>query len=91
MEAWLRPMLCGTADAPPTGERWILEPKLDGWRAVTYRRDSQVAPVLVHCGRNGSRYDGMLPYVEADLIGLLPLDSAVDGELVGARGATCRA
>ena len=44
------------------------------------------------CGRNGSNYTGQLPYVESDLIDLLPPDSAVDGELVGQRGwTTCKA
>jgi ATP-dependent DNA ligase len=82
MEAWLRPMLCGTADAPRTGVRWVIEPKLDGWRAVALVESG----VRMWCGRNGSNYTGQLPYVESDLIDLLPPDSAVDGELVGQRG-----
>ena len=83
MEAWLRPMLCGSADVVPTDPKWVLEGKLDGWRFVCHRRTDNVR---AYAGRNGSRYSGQVPYIEADLIDLLPPDSAVDGELIGRRG-----
>lgn len=80
MESWLYPMLCVPADVVPEGPEWIIEGKLDGWRAVTH---VEAERVRLFGGRNGSSYSGKLPYIEESLRALLPLDTAVDGELIG--------
>lgn len=80
MESWLMPMLCGKADVVPEGDEWVAEPKLDGWRASVHVHKRGV---LTYCGRNAAEYSGKLPYIEEALRGLLPPDSAVDGELIG--------
>jgi len=83
MEAWLKPMLCDLADAVPDGDDdWIIERKLDGWRAVAHRTPNRVR---LYGGRNGSEYTGKLPYIEA-VLNRLPEDTAVDGELVAPDG-----
>jgi ATP-dependent DNA ligase len=82
MEAWLKPMLCASADEVPESSDWAIEGKLDGWRAVAHVNGD----VRLFGGRNGSPYTGKLPYVEDELARLLPADSAVDGELVGTEG-----
>lgn len=82
MESWLRPMLCATADVVPQGDEWVIEGKLDGWRAITHLKDD--GSVALYGGRNGSSYTGKLPYIEESLRGVAPADTAVDGELIGA-------
>ena len=83
MESWLKPMLCDVADAVPDGDDdWIIERKLDGWRAVAHRTPNRVR---LYGGRNGSEYTGKLPYIEAVLT-RLPEDTAVDGELIAPDG-----
>lgn len=80
MESWLKPMLCTPVDVVPTGDEWVLEGKLDGWRGVAHVTHARTD---LYGGRNGSSYTGKLPYVEELLTAALPLDSAVDGELLG--------
>jgi ATP-dependent DNA ligase len=81
MESWLSPMLCATADVVPEGPDWVLEGKIDGWRAVTHITAD--GTVCLYGGRNGNAYSGQVPYIEAELLAMLPPDSAVDGELIG--------
>lgn len=76
----LKPMLCASADVPPTGDQWVAEPKLDGWRLLAHVTADR--KVRLFAGRNGSAYTGQLPYLAADLCGLPP-DTILDGELVG--------
>lgn len=81
MEFWLSPMLCASADVPPEGDGWILEAKIDGWRAVTHITPE--GTVCLYGGRNGNAYSGQVPYIENELRAMLTNDSAVDGELIG--------
>lgn len=84
MEAWLMPMLCGKADAPPADGDWILEPKLDGWRYMVW---STGRVVQTFAGRNGSSYTGKLPYIEDAVRELVSgRELALDGELLGTNG-----
>lgn len=84
MEPWLKPMLCPqeAADEVPQGDDWIIERKLDGWRALMHRTD---AGVRLYCGRDGSEYTGNVPYLEG-VISRLPFDTLVDGELLSPQG-----
>lgn len=83
MESWLKPMLCGSADAVPSEGDWQIEPKLDGWRYVTWNTGRGV---LSYGGRDGSDYSRKVPQLD-DFMRLLPVDSALDGELIDpARG-----
>lgn len=78
MESWLKPMLCGSADAAVDGDDWQTEPKIDGWRFVTWNTGRGV---LSYGGRDGSDYSGQLPGIEM-FVRELPSDTALDGELI---------
>jgi hypothetical protein len=80
MESWLRPMLADPVDVVPEGDEWIIEGKLDGWRAVTH---VEAGSNRVYGGRNGNVLQRQVPYIEEALRALLPPDTAVDGELIG--------
>lgn len=82
MADWLRPMLATPADAVPTVDGWIAEPKLDGWRCVIHRGER----INVYGGRNGANYSGQLPYLEAEVFARLPKDTVIDGELMSPLG-----
>lgn len=80
--SYLKPMLCGSADSPPVGPRWIAEPKLDGWRFIVHVADDGVH---AYGGRNASDYSGCVPYLEQSLIAL-PAGTVLDGELMHTLG-----
>lgn len=82
MEAWLSPMLCDERQDIPQGDDWVIERKLDGWRAIIHRTATDVR---LYGGRNGSDYSGKVPYLEG-VVSRLPHDTAVDGELVSPVG-----
>lgn len=84
METWLRPMLCDEADEVPTGDEWVVEPKIDGWRVILHRT---ATGVKVYGGRNASDYTGKLPYLEG-VVSRLPEDTVIDGELVAREGGS---
>lgn len=84
MEAWLKPMLCEEASEVPEGDEWVIEPKLDGWRIIAHRNANDVH---VYGGRNASDYTGKLPYIEG-VLARLPVDTAVDGELMADEGGS---
>lgn len=89
MDPTMKPMLCGKADVPPEGGEWVAEGKLDGWRVIAHHRDAQTATggaIDLWAGRNSSPYHDKLPYLTEQLRVLLPGDTVVDGELIGARG-----
>lgn len=82
MQPWMQPMLCEKADAVPIAPGWMLEPKLDGWRGIVWRDED----VRVYGGRNGSDYTGALPYLEQEVMALLPRGTCLDGELIAPNG-----
>ena len=71
------PMLLSPAPSPPTGERWVHEPKLDGWRCL-----AQVSGQKVRLwSRSGHDWSRLLPELRC----LANLgDMVLDGELVAA-------
>jgi DNA ligase D-like protein (predicted ligase) len=71
------PMLLLLTDALPTGDRWLYELKLDGYRAVAYKRNA-----VVHLrSRNDKDFNARYPAV-ARALAKLPDDTVVDGEIV---------
>ncbi len=72
------PQLATLVDAPPEGDEWIHEIKLDGYRIVAERDRDQTCLRT----RSGQDWTDRFPEIASD-IGKLPIDSAVlDGEIV---------
>jgi DNA ligase D-like protein (predicted ligase) len=71
------PMLLLLTDALPTGDRWLYELKLDGYRAVAYKRNG----VVQLRSRNDKDFNARYPAVVRALA-KLPDDTVVDGEIV---------
>ncbi len=71
------PQLATLVDAPPEGDLWIAEPKLDGYRAVASLEDGKVAIK----SRSGQDYTARFSEI-AEALKALPIQSAVfDGEV----------
>ena len=70
-------MLLLRTDALPSGERWIYELKLDGYRAVAFKRHG-----TVHLrSRNDKDFNARYPTI-VHALQTLPDDTVVDGEIV---------
>jgi DNA ligase-1 len=78
--------LAQNAEAPKKGmtpssydtERYIAEPKLDGWRLLIHVADDGVHLYT----RTGKSHDGSLPMIEAEVGEHLPAGTWLDGEAV---------
>src|SRR4029453_2774577 len=74
---FFNPMLLLRTDSLPAGEQWLYELKLDGYRAVAFKRNGGV-----HLrSRNEKNFNGSYPAVVAALA-RLPDDTVIDGEIV---------
>src|SRR4051794_19636671 len=83
MDAQLMPMLCGKTDVVDhAADRWVMEPKIDGWRAITHVTGGQVLTFA----RSGAAYHGKCPHIDEALLSVLPDDTVLDGEFSGAAG-----
>jgi bifunctional non-homologous end joining protein LigD len=72
------PQLCATAEEPPSGEQWISEIKIDGYRLIA-SADPGKACLLT---RTGLDWTERLPVISR-AIGQLPMHAAMlDGELI---------
>jgi bifunctional non-homologous end joining protein LigD len=72
------PVLASLAAAPPEGDNWLHEIKLDGYRMIARIDGGKVAML----SRNGKDWSGRFPRIEAALLHL-PLErAAIDGEVV---------
>lgn len=70
-------MLLLRTDSLPAGEQWLYELKLDGYRAVAYKRNG-----VVHLrSRNDKDFNARYPAV-VDALASLPENTVVDGEIV---------
>ena len=80
----VRPMLAKRVDGIPHGDRWLFEPKWDGFRTLVFRNGSDV---LLQ-SRDLKPMNRYFPEFAAPLLEHLPERCAIDGELViaGAQG-----
>ena len=74
----VEPMLAKLAEALPEGGRFLYEPKWDGFRAIVFRRESD----LFIQSRDLRPLDRYFPELRDALLVNLPLDCVVDGEIV---------
>src|SRR5438045_7622056 len=74
---FIEPMLLLRTDSLPSGEQWLYELKLDGYRAIAFKRSGDVSLR----SRNDNDFSGRYPAV-AKALQKLPADTVVDGEIV---------
>ena len=79
----VRPMLAKRVDALPSGDRWLFEPKWDGFRTLVFRS----GPDLLLQSRDTKPMDRYFPELAAPLLEQLPERCVLDGELVIAGAA----
>jgi DNA ligase D-like protein (predicted ligase) len=70
-------MLLLRTDSLPSGEQWLYELKLDGYRAIAFKRHGEVRLR----SRNDNDFNGRYPAVVRAL-GELPDETVIDGEIV---------
>jgi bifunctional non-homologous end joining protein LigD len=74
---FIEPMLLLRTDSLPSGPKWLYELKLDGFRAIAFRRKG-----VVHLrSRNDNDFNLRYPAV-VKALARLPDDTVVDGEIV---------
>ena len=74
----LKPMLSHAADALPTGEGWLFEPKWDGFRTLVFRDGAE----LFLQSRDERPMNRYFPELVGPLTTSLPERCVVDGEVV---------
>jgi ATP-dependent DNA ligase len=74
---FIKAMLLLRTDSLPSGEQWLYELKLDGYRAVAFKRNGDVSLR----SRNDNDFNDRYPAV-VNALGKLPDDTVVDGEIV---------
>jgi ATP-dependent DNA ligase len=72
------PMLAKSAPALPEGERWLFEPKWDGFRCIVFRDGDEIELG----SRNERPLTRYFPELAAALLTHLPQRCVVDGEIV---------
>lgn len=74
---FIDPMLLLRTDSLPSGEQWLYELKLDGYRAVAFKRNG-----AVHLrSRNDNDFNARYPAV-VEALAKLPDNTVIDGEVV---------
>jgi DNA ligase D-like protein (predicted ligase) len=74
---FIEPMLLLRTDSLPSGEQWLYELKLDGYRAIAFKGGGTV------CLRSRNDNDFNIRYPDvAKALGKLPEDTVIDGEIV---------
>ncbi len=81
LPATLAPQLATNADAPPPGDDWISEIKLDGYRLLVWIDHGRVRLAT----RNGHDWTQRLPTLAARFAALDVETAALDGEMVALR------
>ena len=74
---FIEPMLLLRTDALPDGDKWLYELKLDGYRAIAYKRGGQI----YLRSRNDNDFSGRYPGVVRALA-KLPDETVIDGEVI---------
>ena len=75
--AFIEPMECLAVSHLPTGQEWLWELKLDGYRAIGLKTDKKVHLY----SRNGKSFDQKFSHIKEALT-VLPDETIVDGEIV---------
>ena len=74
---FIEPMLLLRTDSLPSGEQWLYELKLDGYRAIAFKRNG-----AVHLrSRNDNDFNARFPAV-VQALAKLPDNTVIDGEVV---------
>src|SRR4029450_12710852 len=74
---FIEPMLLLRTDSLPFGERWLYEVKLDGYRAIAFKRNG-----AVHLpSRNDNDFNARYPAV-VEALAKIPENTVIDGEVV---------
>src|SRR5215467_9611606 len=73
---FIEPMLLLRTDSLPSGEQWIYELKLDGYRAIAFKRNGEVRLR----SRNDHDVNGRYPAV-VKALDQLPDNTVIDGEI----------
>src|SRR5687768_14962079 len=74
---FIEPMLLLRTDSLPSGEQWLYELKLDGYRAIAFKRNGDVSLR----SRNDNDFNARYPAV-VKALGKLPDNTVIDGEIV---------
>ena len=74
----IEPMLAKLTDELPTGDRWLYEPKWDGFRAIVFRGADDV---FIQ-SRDLRPLDRYFPELHEALLRALPKNCVIDGEIV---------
>src|SRR5256885_10194436 len=74
---FIEPMLLMRTDSLPSGEQWLYELKLDGYRAIAFRRNRDVSLR----SRNDNDFNVRYPSV-VKALAKLPDNTVIDGEIV---------
>src|SRR5262249_54094387 len=74
---FIEPMLLLRTDSLPSGEQWLYELKLDGYRAIAFKRNGAV----YLRSRNDNDFNARYPDV-VKALSKLPENTVIDGEIV---------
>jgi ATP-dependent DNA ligase len=74
----IAPMLAKLMDAIPEGDEWMYEPKWDGFRCIVFRDGDSIE---LH-SRDKRPFNRYFPELIEPLLGALPVQCVVDGEIV---------
>ena len=74
---FIEPMLLLRSDSLPSGDKWLYELKLDGYRAIAFKRKGTVHLRSRNDNDFSVRYPGVVKALEK-----LPDDTVIDGEIV---------
>jgi bifunctional non-homologous end joining protein LigD len=74
---FIEPMLLLRTDSLPSGDKWLYELKLDGFRAIAFKRNGVVQLRSRNDNDFNARYPGVVEALEK-----LPENSVIDGEIV---------
>jgi bifunctional non-homologous end joining protein LigD len=75
--AFIQPMLLLRTDSLPDNDQWLYELKLDGYRAIAFKRNG-----VVHLrSRNDNDFSGRYPGVVKGLA-KMPDNTVIDGEVI---------
>src|SRR3954468_3494049 len=74
---FIKPMLLLRTDSLPSGEQWLYELKLDGYRAIAFKRNGNASLRSRNDNDFNARYPAVVKALEK-----LPDNTVVDGEVV---------